>query len=231
MLAWVAGFADAFGYLVLDEIFTSHISGNSVAAGAEAGQGHWDIAARHAWPILFFIVGFFIGLVLETACARQQLRRRLSAALALEMALLLIFFFFGCRWMHSADITPQEPGKFYFLVGTLAVAMGVQSASLRRVRGQSVHTAYVTGMLSHSMENAVQVLFAVYDRLRNRRPERVKEAIKRTIFFAGLWLSFTAGAICGGIGESHWNFSALLAPLGALTLIIVCDLIRPVHET
>jgi uncharacterized membrane protein YoaK (UPF0700 family) len=231
LLGWVAGFADAFGFLVLDRIFTSHISGNSVVIGAEAGQGQWVVAARHAWPILFFIIGFFIGLVLETACARLQLRRRFSAALILELALLVTFFFFGRRWMHSEGIVSVDSAKFYFLVAALAGAMGVQSANLRRVRGQSVHTSYVTGMLTHSVENAVKVLFAFYDRLRNRTPESAEEDVKRMIFYAGLWCSFTGGAVCGGFGESHWSFSCLLAPLGVLMFIIVCDLIRPVQDS
>ncbi len=230
MLGWVAGFADAFGYLCLNHVFTSHISGNSVAAGAEAGQGHWREAARHIWPILFFILGFFIGLILETACARLQLRRRFSVALILEMVLLATFFLFGRRWIHSTDIALYGTAKFYFLVAALAGAMGVQAASLRRVRSQSVHTSYVTGMLTHSVENAVTVLFAAYDRLRNRIIEPFGDNIKRMIFYAGLWLSFTIGAVCGGIGESHWNFASLMAPLGALAFAIVCDFVRPIHD-
>jgi uncharacterized membrane protein YoaK (UPF0700 family) len=230
LLAWVAGFADAYGYLVLNKVFTSHISGNSVAAGAEAGQGHWTAAARHAWPILFFVLGFFIGLILETACARLQLRRRFSAALILEMALLATFFFFGCRWVHNVDMAATAPTRFYFLVALLAGAMGVQTASLRRVRGQSVQTSYVTGMLMNSVENAVKVLFAAYDRLRNRIPDSAQEEVKRMIFYAGVWISFTVGAICGGIGESRWQFPSMLAPLAVLAGVIVFDLIRPVHD-
>ena len=91
--------------------------------------------------------------------------------------------------------------------------MGVQAASLRRVRGQSVHTPYVTGMLTHSVENAVTVLFAAYDRLCDRVAEPAGEPFKRMVFYAGLWVAFTVGAIAGGFGESRWSFSALLAPL------------------
>lgn len=227
LLSWVAGYADAFGFLVLNHIFTSHISGNSVAAGAEAGQGHWTIAVRHAWPILCFIFGFFFAAVLETACGRLGMRRRLSAALVVETVLLWLFFLFGDRWMHSADLAP---GKVYLLVALLAVAMGVQNASLRRVRSQSVHTGYVTGMLTQSVENAVKVLFAAYDRMRNRIAEPSSDPVKRMIFYAGVWLSFTIGAVCGGFGESRWSFSSLLAPLIVLMCIIACDLVRPVHD-
>jgi uncharacterized membrane protein YoaK (UPF0700 family) len=230
LLSWVAGFADAFGFLVLNRIFTSHISGNSVAAGAEAGQGHWTIAAQRAWPILCFVSGFFFGAVLETMCARRGIRRRLSAGLIPEVVLLWLFFIFGDRWVHSADIASQAPAKYYILVALLAVAMGAQNASLRRVRGQSVHTGYVTGMLTQSMDNAVKALFAIYDRTRNRVGEPSSDYVKRMIFYAGVWLAFTLGAFCGGIGECRWSFSSLLAPLIVLMCIIACDLVRPVHD-
>jgi len=230
LLGWVAGFADAFGFLILNHIFTSHISGNSVAAGAEAGQGHWTIAARHAWPILCFIIGFFFAAVIETACGRLGMRRRLSAGLIVEVVLLWMFFLFGDSWMHSADMASQAPVKVYFLVALLAVAMGVQNASLRRVRSQSVHTGYVTGMLTQSVEHAVNALFAAYDRMRNRVAKPSSDHVKGMIFYAGVWFSFTIGAICGGIGESRWSFSSLLAPLAVLMCIIVCDIIRPVHD-
>lgn len=158
------------------------------------------------------------------------MRRRLSAGLVIEIVLLWVFFFFGRAWVQSVDIASQAPAKFYCLVGLLAVAMGVQNVSLRRVRSQSVHTGYVTGMLTQSVENGVKALFAAYDRIRNRVAEPVGEPVKGMIFYAGVWLSFTFGAVCGGIGESRWSFSSLLAPLGVLTCVIVCDLIRPVHD-
>lgn len=116
------------------------------------------------------------------------------------------------------------------MVALLARAMGAQSASLRRVRGQSVHTPFVTGVLTHPAEYAVKALFAAYDHLRHRSPEPAREHVERTIFYFGLWLAFAIGTLCGGIAESHWRFWSLLAPLGLLGLIIVLDLARPVHE-
>ncbi|HEU5396247.1 MAG TPA: DUF1275 family protein, partial [Verrucomicrobiae bacterium] len=65
LLTWTAGFADAFGYLVLNHIFTSHISGNSVSVGTLVAQHRWKELTMHAFPILFFSGGFFIGVVIE----------------------------------------------------------------------------------------------------------------------------------------------------------------------
>lgn len=230
LLCWVAGFADAFGFLTLNHVFTSHISGNSVAAGAAAGQANWADAAQRAFPILCFTVGFFFSFVLETAAQRLQIRRRFSIALSLETAMLFLFFLFGRNWVHDENIAAEDPAKFYFLVALLAAAMGMQNASLSRVSNQSVHTTFVTGMLSKAIGSASKLLFQTYDRLRNKKPETGPEEFLRMLFYGGLWLSFVAGAVCGGVGEKHWNFACMVVPLGILIFVILCDIICPLRD-
>lgn len=230
LLCWVAGFADAFGFLTLNNVFTSQISGNSVALGAHTSQGDWTDAARHGFPILCFSVGFFFGVVFETAVSRLRVRRRFSIALSFEIALLLLFFFFGHNCVHTENIAVEEPAKFFILIALLATAMGIQNASLRRVRRLSVHTTYVTGMVTQSLDSAVKLVFQAYDRLRNRIPETGSEEFLRMLFYGAVWLSFVGGAVCGGLGESHWKFACLLAPLAVLVFIILCDIFRPIHD-
>lgn len=229
LLCWVAGFADAFGYLALNEIFTAHMSGNSVTTAAAAAQANWTDAAEHGWPILFFAAGFFLGAVLETAGGRLRIRRRFTLALLLETALLAAFFFIGENAVRAANLATAAPATFYLLLALLSVAMGVQSASLSRVRGQSVQTTFVTGMLTQSAQNAGQLLFHAWDHFRGRVTERPGDDFKRMIFYGSLWLSFALGAVGGAFGEAHWRFSAMLAPLGILGVIILCDLVRPIH--
>jgi uncharacterized membrane protein YoaK (UPF0700 family) len=175
-------------------------------------------------------MGLFLGFVIETAAGRLRIRRRFSVALIFEAALLLAFFLFGHYSVHVGNIAAEEPAKFYFLVALLAVAMGVQNASLRRVRNQSVHTTYITGMVSKSVESAVNFLFQIYDRLRKRMPETGPDELPRALYYGALWFSFVVGAVCGGLGESHWKFACLLAPLAVLVFIILCDIFRPIHD-
>lgn len=226
LLCWVAGFADAFGFLTFNHIFSSHISGNSAAAG----QADWTKAAQHAYPVFCFSIGFFFGVVLETAASRLQIRRRFSIALILEVALLLVFFLCGQSYIYSENVRAEESGRFYCLVALLAIAMGLQTASLRRVSRLSVHTTYVTGMLTQSLDSAVKVLFQGYDRLHNRTPESGPDELLRMLFYGAVWLSFVIGAVCGGLGDLHWKFACLFVPLGVLVFIILCDIIRPVHD-
>jgi uncharacterized membrane protein YoaK (UPF0700 family) len=234
LLAWVAGFADAIGYITLIHIFTSHISGNTVTMGFHLGRREWGEAFHSAFPIPLFVFGVLLGAILGTVTKRRGIRRRLSIGLLLEVALLLIFMLYGSRVADSEQLRAHPAWEFRFFTALLAVALGLQSSTLRRVRGQSVHTTYVTGMLTQFAENATDWLFNLFDQLRGRTPEESnvsnRDRIGQMILYGGIWTAFALGAVCGGFGEQRWGLFALTAPLCVLGFIILCDLIRPVHD-
>jgi uncharacterized membrane protein YoaK (UPF0700 family) len=230
LLAWVAGFADAIGFLTMKDIFFSAVSGNTVAVNASLATKDFGQAARHGSSILFFSGGLLVGAVIEKAAARLRIRRRFSIALSIEGALLVALLFLAPSFASSPGGLAEGSFQFYFLIALLSGAMGIQTASLRRVGQESVNTPFVTGMLVQSMENAVDVLFNGYDRWRGRKPEYPRDSLSKAIFHGALWLCFAVGALCGGLGETRWKFAALAAPIGALVFVIVCDLVRPIYD-
>jgi uncharacterized membrane protein YoaK (UPF0700 family) len=232
LLAWVAGFVDALGYVTLLHVFTSHMSGNSVAMVATLSQHNWSEAVHRAFPILFFVIGLFLAALLERIGCRAGIHRRFSLALGIEAALLIGFVVYGSN-PNAPHLSAAAPFKFHALIVLLAMAMGIQSATLRRVHGQSVHTTFITGMLLQFAEGAAGLTMAWCDRMRRRMPLRTgnaKRHLDRMLFYGGIWTSFVIGAVCGGYAEHAWKALALLAPLSILGLIILYDLIRPVHE-
>ena len=229
-LAWVAGFVDAFGFLKLNEIFFSAVSGNTIGLNASLARGDWTEVARRSCPIIFFIVGFFFGAILERIASRLRVHRRFSIALMFEIVLLLCFLLIGLSGLPFQGISSKEPVMFYVMIALISGAMGIQNASLRRVRSESVNTPFITGMLVQAMDNTVNVLFNAYDRLHNRPTMFPPDSLSKAVFHGALWLCFAIGAICGGFGEVIWKFPALIAPLGALVVIIICDLIRPIYN-
>ncbi|MDB6064584.1 MAG: hypothetical protein JWR26_792 [Pedosphaera sp.] len=233
LLAWVAGFADAVGFVTLIHIFTSHISGNTVTMGVHLGHHEWNEAFHSAYPIPLFLLGFFAGAVLETIAKRNGIRRRLSLGLVVEVALLLVFMLYGSRVADSDQLRAHPAWEFQLFTALLAIALGLQSSTLRRVRGQSVHTTYITGMLTQFTEDAEAWLFHLFDRLRGKPPGESnpinEDHVGKMILYGGIWLAFALGAICGGFGEQKWGLFSLTAPLCVLAFIILCDLIRPVH--
>src|SRR5215475_312158 len=95
LLAWVAGFVDAVGYVLLFRLFIAHMSGNSAAMGAHFGQGEWGEAFYRAFPIPVFVLGVIAGAALNEAASRRGVRSLFSLTLSVEAALLFLFMICG----------------------------------------------------------------------------------------------------------------------------------------
>jgi uncharacterized membrane protein YoaK (UPF0700 family) len=221
----VAGFVDVTGYLTLLHIFTSHLSGNSVAMIADLARHDLSGALRRGFPIPMFVLGVFLCALTGAVLHRHGRRHSLSLALGFEAALLAAFV--ACHyWLtRDQDLTRLPAPQFCLLTGLLALAMGVQSAALRRVWGKPVHTTFVTGMLTSFAENAALLLL-------NRRdspaqPAAAREFRRLLLLDGGIWCAFVFGAACGGFGKLRWDVSALLAPCCVLLLLILSDLLQP----
>jgi uncharacterized membrane protein YoaK (UPF0700 family) len=60
-LAWVAGFVDGAGYLLLQKVFVAHQSGNTVGAFVGVAQEDWSTTLRRGVPIALFVIGVAWG--------------------------------------------------------------------------------------------------------------------------------------------------------------------------
>ena len=76
----VGGFVDAVGYLVLFNLFTAHMSGNSVAMTVHAGEGNWAAALYRGFPIPLFLAGVVVGALLSEAPFRRGMRSTFAPA-------------------------------------------------------------------------------------------------------------------------------------------------------
>ncbi len=77
LLAFIGGWVDAYGYLVLVQLFTAHMSGNSIAMTVYAGKADWARAFHRAFPIPLFVLGIFLGgttnrVLSRVGCARSS---------------------------------------------------------------------------------------------------------------------------------------------------------------
>jgi len=61
LLAWVAAFSDAIGFLVLQQLGASFMSGNSMATGVALGRLDWASVLQRGVPILAFFLGNMLG--------------------------------------------------------------------------------------------------------------------------------------------------------------------------
>ena len=86
VLSWVAGYVDTAGFLGLNGLFTAHVTGNLIVAGAEiAGVG-----GEAVWVRLAVIPVFMASVALTTVIAKTQ-QPKFSKLLWFEAVMLLIF--------------------------------------------------------------------------------------------------------------------------------------------
>lgn len=213
-LAAVAGFLDAHIYVRVTDVFVANMSGNVVLLGIGAGE----LDARQVAAPAVALAGFSLGLALATLVHDRRIRagKRLRPDLmvALEVAVLAVLA--GLLGVFGG--VDQQLGAFgYVVIGAAALAMGAQTAVIRRVGDTVVSTTYESGAVVRLSEDAVLAVVAVEAAERARR-RRVLGVVSIVV------VGYCAGAAAAAaIGTSTL---ALLVPAAAL---VACAAALRVH--
>ena len=125
LLATLAGMVDVIGYLHLNGLFVSYMSGNSTQLAAALGQGNLAQAGAITKLVALFVLGAAAGQVLAGVTGEW----RMSWVLASVTALLTLAALFGAA---------PEP---------MVLAMGALNASMHRAGSIPVSLTFVTGVL------------------------------------------------------------------------------------
>jgi uncharacterized membrane protein YoaK (UPF0700 family) len=218
LLSAVAGFVDAAGFLALFGMFTAHVTGDLVAAGAVVAEHtHFSVIARLA------MIPVFMGSVAATALFARSIRRRghrpLVALLALMTVGLLVFCVTGVT-LHRFANTP-DAWAVALTGATGIVAMGIQNTLMRDALSGLCPTTVMTGNLTQFTIDLVELIVSRSDGdvarvLRLRAATR-----KRLLKFGAPVSGFVVGALLGGWLTSAWGLSSIALPafvVGALTV-------------
>jgi len=125
LLAALAGMVDVIGYLHLNGLFVSYMSGNSTQLAAALGQGNLAAAAIITKLVVLFVLGAAAGQVLAGFTGEWHMSWGLAA-----VAILLT--------IAGLSTTAPEPMVF---------AMGALNASMHRAGNVPVSLTFVTGVL------------------------------------------------------------------------------------
>ena len=220
LLAWAAGGVDAIGYFGLNHVFTANMTGNTVLLGLSLGQGHGLAAASNFVALVGFAAGVALGaLIVERGSQPGAWDRRVTAALFLEAMMLAAFTFL---W----HVAPQsrQPGSvvLYTLIAFSALAMGIQSAAVRRLNLPGVATTYVTGTIT-SLFSGLTHLF---------RPSRTQPEERAAATQPGVWnpsaqlqaavvIAYGLSALASGYFQSRVPGLVAVAPLFAIAVVLL----------
>ena len=132
----------------------------------------------------------------------------LAPILVAETGLVTLFMVLGTVLRDSGALTPRSPA-YYGLAVTAVAGMGLQTAALRHVADLSVHTTFITGMVTGFAENLVEA--ARHD----------LDASRRARIHGGLIAAYVGGAAAGSALETTWALWSLAVPVGVLALLAV----------
>ncbi len=200
-----AGSVDAIAYLTA-HVFTANMTGNAVLLGIAAGQGKGTAAFDSLVALIAFVIGVALGALVvgegEIADAGRAVRR----AVWIETGILAIFAL-------SAFAPPRFPGRAMVLLMIISsgIAMGAQSAAVRRLKLPGIATTYITGTITALFSGLVH-------RLRAHSPaETTFLGLKHSMALqAEVFVCYAAAAgVCAAL-HLRWPAAVALAPLVAL---------------
>jgi uncharacterized membrane protein YoaK (UPF0700 family) len=183
LLCLAAGSADAAGYIGLGRVFTSNMTGNVVLLGVAIGQGHVDDVVRSIFVLIVFMLGVALGVWLGRLAREGDWAGLVAHLVRCEKILLLLF---AIGWL----VPLLHQGYFSFaLLGTLACAMGLQSAALSRLAAPGVGTTAITGTITALVTGVV---------VRVADPAQASSR-QRLAFQAAVLAVYCSGAAISGI--------------------------------
>lgn len=230
LLTLVAASVDAISYLGLGHVFTAMMTGNTVLLGLALAQGEVLAALRSILALIGFSVGVFVGaMIVERESYPAEWPAVVTAALALEATILAIF---AVNFILFDNI---HGGIIYLLIVLSALAMGVQSAAVRRLGVPGIATTYITGTLTSLMVDLLGWLRSIAARLPvSKAADRgdIKRIPwdQRVGLLAGVVTLYCLGALIGGVLQLYSASLAPLFPLGAVMLVVINAVIRQRHQ-
>ena len=208
-LAFIGGYADASRYL-LAGAFTGHLTGNCVLAAVSAASKEWFLTLDRLLAVIFFLAGILLSLILIRFVPVRLRQYSLAAAMFIEVLLFL-----------SASLLLSNKAARGLFIVCMCLALGIQNGALHKTNGISVHSTYVTGMVT----TLVQKTFYHYSSKGSPEENSAKDSIRLTMrILATMWISFIFGAAAGSVIVSSFQSIGLLGIVLPLMLLIVSEM-------
>jgi uncharacterized membrane protein YoaK (UPF0700 family) len=205
-LAFVGGYADAAGFL-LAHTFTGHVTGNLVLTAISVAHEDWPTFSRRVLAIALFLAGILFSVILKRFVASRRAWPLLPAMMGIEIVLISLAYF---------ALTSQLAVRLEVFITCMSLALGVQNGGFHEAGGISVHTTYLTGMITDLVRTEAEhyTSGAALSRVSAPDPQRS--------ILCGIWLAFVLGAMLGA--AMVFRLEAL-AIVGA-ALLLLAMLIR-----
>jgi uncharacterized membrane protein YoaK (UPF0700 family) len=204
-LAFVGGYGDAASF-VLAKTFTGHVTGNLVLAAIAVAFHDWRAALGHLSAIVTFLVGIFLSVLIVRPIKAWPSWPLLPTIMGIEVILIVA--------ASLALASAVAHGVEIFVI-FVSLALGLQNGAFRRAGGISVHTTYLTGMITSLISTeAEQYASQVV-------PPPVSAHDPKISLLCGIWIAFVLGAGMGAAMVLHFGAVGMLGAAVPLILLVL----------
>src|ERR1700728_2194408 len=204
-LAFVGGYGDAASF-VLAKTFTGHVTGNLVLAAIAVATNDWRATLGPFSAIVTFLIGIFLSVLIVRPLKAWSSWPLLPTIMGIEVIVIVAASFaLSSGLAHGVGI----------FVIFLSLALSLQNGAFRRVGGISVHTTYLTGMITSLIATEAEQYAS------EEVPRDVRAQDPKIELLCGIWTAFVLGAGTGAALVLHFGAVGVLGavpPLIALAL-------------
>lgn len=197
LLAFTGGYLDAFTWTI-HGVMANAQTANLIFLWVYGSAGNWARAVHFVPPM----IAFAVGIVVAAWLGRAARARAGYISILIEIVLLVVV---AIVHNHLPD-----------LAGTLGISFvaAVQTAVFTRVEGVTYSSVMATGNFRQAIEGLFGTLYS----------DQQTGALRRSGIFAGLCVTFGAGAAVGAILTKQLPQLALGLPvIVLLAVLLLCE--------
>ncbi|HKT50909.1 MAG TPA: YoaK family protein [Candidatus Angelobacter sp.] len=229
LFTWTAGSVDAITYLRA-HVFTANMTGNSVLLALAVGQREGAAVARASIALVAFIIGVVLGaIVAGEGGDRVKTFTAVRREVFFETAALALFAIVCVRpptaSIHAAGV---------LVIFTSGIAMGMQSAAVKRLSLPGIATTYITGTITSLFSGVVHTWITRKSRVARQAAETApghppQPSMRHSVGLqAQVYLSYTLAALACGVLHNYWpSFVAILPVLAIASIGIYMLFAKP----
>ncbi len=185
-LAFVGGYGDAAGF-VLAKTFTGHVTGNLVLGAIAVAAHDWRAMLGHLSAIVTFLIGIVLSVLIVRPLKAWSSWPLLPTILGMEVILIVA--------ASLALASGVAHGVEIFVI-SVSLALGLQNGAFRRVEGISVHTTYLTGMITSLISTEAEQYDSQVVPPPVSRTSRQRSSTRRNWALISDWQRCTAAPPC-----------------------------------
>lgn len=213
LFTWAAGCVDAIVYIVA-HVFTANMTGNAVLLGISLGR-ELSMATVHS---LVALVTFTAGVVLGSILVGEKFHgipwKGVRMATVIETIVLALFTVVFFSPLHQTSEVSLEA-----LIILSGFAMGIQSATVKRLNLPGIATTYITG----TMTSMIAGLIHHWGGEEQEGEEKDESAGLNPSIALQAWvfILYALAAVASAVVYKYWPTGVALLPFIAIVAVTI----------